>query len=393
MDKRIPVTLGLERLLESPSGRLRGARVGLICNQASVNHDFHHAADLLFAHPEIKLTALFGPQHGIRGDVQDNMIETSHAIDRATGLPIHSLYSETREPTEAMVKDLDVLVFDMQDVGCRIYTFAYTMANCMRAAKQFQKKVIVCDRPNPITGRGVAGNVLEPEQASFVGQYSIPTRHGMTLGELAQLFNGHFGIGCDLEVVTMNGWAREYWQDETDAPWVLPSPNIPTIDSATVFPGTVHFEGTQISEGRGTTKPFELIGAPYVQPEEYAEALNELGFQGVFFRSCVFRPTFQKHAGVSCGGVQIHVTDRNEFEPVIAGVAMVKLAFDMYPNEFRWKEPPYEYVFDRNPFDVIAGTSSLRESFERGDSLTSIESSWQGPLAEFLKVREQFLLY
>ena len=393
MNKRIPVRLGLERLLEAPPESLRGARVGLICNQASVNHEFHHAADLLFAHPEINLTALFGPQHGIRGDVQDNMIETSHAVDQVTGLPIHSLYSETREPTEAMVEDVDVLVFDMQDVGCRIYTFAYTMANCMRAAKQFGKKVVVCDRPNPITGQGVSGNVLEPEQASFVGQFSIPTRHGMTLGELARLFNGHFGIGCDLEVVTMEGWAREYWQDETDAPWVLPSPNIPTIDSATVFPGTVHFEGTQISEGRGTTKPFELVGAPYVQPEEYADALNELDLSGVFFRSCVFRPTFQKHGGVSCGGVQIHVLNRSDFEPVIAGVAMVKLAFDMYPNEFRWKEPPYEYVYDRNPFDVIAGTSSLRESFERGDSLKAIEAKWQGPLAEFRKLREQYLLY
>ncbi|MGI8919516.1 MAG: exo-beta-N-acetylmuramidase NamZ family protein [Pyrinomonadaceae bacterium] len=393
MNKRIPVTIGLERLLKARAGILHAARVGLICNQASVNHDFHHAADLLFAHPEVNLTALFGPQHGIRGDVQDNMIETSHAIDRVTGLPIHSLYSETREPTEVMLQDVDVLVFDMQDVGCRIYTFAYTMANCMRAAKRFGKKVIVCDRPNPITGLGVAGNVLEAEQASFVGQFSIPTRHGMTLGELAQLFNGHFEIGCDLEVVPMEGWAREYWQDETDAPWVLPSPNIPTIDSATVFPGTVHFEGTQVSEGRGTTKPFELVGAPYVQPEEYAEALNQLNFAGVFFRSCVFRPTFQKHGGVSCGGVQIHVTNRNDFEPVVAGVAMVKLAFDMYPDEFRWKEPPYEYVFDRNPFDVIAGTSSLRQAFERGDSLDSIQANWQEPLAEFGKVREQYLLY
>lgn len=393
MNKRIPVTIGLERLLDARAGMLRGARVGLICNQASVNHDFHHAADLLFAHPDINLTALFGPQHGIRGDVQDNMIETSHAIDRVTGLPIHSLYSETREPTEAMLEDVDVLVFDMQDVGCRIYTFAYTMANCMRAAKQFGKRVVVCDRPNPITGVGVAGNVLEANQASFVGQFSIPTRHGMTLGELARLFNGHFGIGCDLEVVPMEGWAREYWQDETDAPWVMPSPNMPTIDSATVFPGTVHFEGTQISEGRGTTKPFELVGAPYVQPEEYAEALNELKFPGVFYRSCVFRPTFQKHGGVSCGGVQIHVTNRNEFEPVIAGVAMVKTAFDMYPNEFRWKEPPYEYEFDRNPFDVIAGTSTLRESFERGDSLESIQASWHEPFAQFLEVREQYLLY
>jgi uncharacterized protein YbbC (DUF1343 family) len=393
MDKKIPVTLGIERLLEEHLDSISGARVGLICNQASVDHAFHHIADRLFEHDRVNLTALFGPQHGIRGDVQDNMIETAHAVDRVTGLPIHSLYSETRVPTPAMLEDIDVLLFDMQDVGCRIYTFAYTMANCMRAAREYGKKVIVCDRPNPITGLGVAGNVLEPEQASFVGQFSIPTRHGMTLGELARLFNEHFEIGCELEVVPMKGWARKYWQDETDAPWVMPSPNIPTIDSATVFPGTVHFEGTQLSEGRGTTKPFELVGAPYVEPEEYAQRLNELDQPGVYFRSCVFRPTFQKHGGVSCGGVQIHVTDRNAFEPVRAGIAMVKFAFDMYPGEFRWKEPPYEYVFDRNPFDVISGTSKLREAFERGDSLETIETQWQGPLSEFKKIREEYLLY
>lgn len=390
---KIPVAIGLERLLEGPLALLRGARVGLVCNQASVDHEFQHAADRLHAQPEINLTTLFGPQHGIRGDVQDNMIETAHAVDRATGLPIYSLYSETREPTEEMLRNVDLLLFDMQDVGCRIYTFAYTMANCMRAAKRFGKKVIVCDRPNPITGLGVAGNVLEPEQASFVGQFPIPTRHGMTLGELARMFNEHFEIGCDLDVIPLEGWERVHWHDETNAPWVMPSPNIPTIETATVFPGTVHFEGTQISEGRGTTRPFELIGAPYIQPEEYAERLNRLGFPGVFFRSCVFRPTFQKHGGVSCGGVQIHVTNRNEFEPVIVGVAMVKIAYDMYRNDFRWKEPPYEYVYDRNPFDVIAGTSTLREAFEQGDSLESIEAQWQPSLAEFSKVREEYLLY
>ena len=392
-NNNIPVTIGLERLLEQRSDIIGAARVGLICNQASVDHSFQHAADLLFANANIRLTSLFGPQHGIRGDVQDNMIETDHGVDRSTGLPIHSLYSETREPTEAMLQDVDVLLFDMQDVGCRIYTFAYTMANCMRAAKKYGKKVVVCDRPNPITGLGVEGNVLEPAQASFVGQFPIPTRHGMTLAELARMFNEHFEIGCDLEVVPMKGWQRDQWQDETDAPWVMPSPNIPTVDTAVVFPGTVHFEGTQISEGRGTTRPFELVGAPYIQPEDYAEKLNEVGFPGVYFRSCVFRPTFQKHGGVSCGGVQIHVTDRATFKPVIVGVAMAKLAYDMYRESFRWKEPPYEYVYDRNPFDVIAGTSKLRESFERGDSLESIQKSWQEPLADFGKVREKYLLY
>lgn len=390
---RIPILLGLERLLKEEAALLKGARVGLVCNQASVDHQYRHAADLFHEHPEIKLTALFGPQHGSRGDVQDNMIETGHSVDRVTGVPVYSLYSETREPTEQMMSEVDILVFDMQSVGCRIYTFAYTMANCMRAARKFGKKVIVCDRPNPIGGTKVSGNVLNPEFASFVGQFPLPTRHGMTHGELAGLFNRQFDIGCELEVVPMHGWTRECWLDDTDAPWVLPSPNMPTVDSATVFPGTVHFEGTQLSEGRGTTRPFELIGAPYIVPEQYAEELNSIGLAGVYFRSCVFQPTFQKHANVSCGGVQIHVTSREEFEPVVTGAAMVKTAYDMYTESFRWKEPPYEYVYDLNPFDVIAGTDELRKAIERADDLRTIEKSWQGPLNEFKQIRTGFLLY
>ncbi len=387
------VELGLERLLEEGHAAVRGARVGLICNQASVDHGFRHAADLLHEHPDIQVTALFGPQHGIRGDVQDNMIETGHSIDRKTGLPVHSLYSETREPTDAMLQDVDVLIFDMQDVGCRIYTFVYTLANCMRAARRLGKKVLVCDRPNPINGVTMAGNILEPEYASFVGQFALPTRPGMTVGELARMFNEHFTIGCDLEVITMNGWKRELWHDDTDAPWVMPSPNMPSLDSATVFPGTVHFEGTQVSEGRGTTRPFELIGAPYIDPDDYADRLNALGLAGVYFRSCVFQPTFQKHAGISCGGAQIHVLDRDAFEPWAAGIAMAKFAHDMYPDQFRWKVPPYEYVYDKNPFDVISGTAKIREAFEKGITLDEIVESTTAPLAEFKELREPYLLY
>jgi len=226
-----------------------------------------------------------------------------------------------------------------------------------------------------------------------VGQFAMPTRYGMTVAELALMFNDHFNIGCELEVVKLQGWSRVLWLDETDDPWVMPSPNIPTVDTTVVFPGTVHFEGTQISEGRGTTRPFELVGAPYIVPEEYAARLNAIGFPGVYFRACVFQPTFQKHGGVSCGGVQLHVTNREQFEPVIVGVGMVKAAFDMYPEDIRWKEPPYEYVYDKNPFDVIAGTNEIREAFERGDSLEDMERSWQPAIEEFKQVREKFLLY
>jgi uncharacterized protein YbbC (DUF1343 family) len=391
--KKAPVVLGVEKLLRERIDLLRGARVGLICNQASVDHGLRHVADLFHENPDLNLTALFGPQHGIRGDVQDNMIETDHAVDAVTRLPIYSLYSETREPTADMLRDVDVLVFDMQDVGCRIYTFVYTLANCMRAAKKFGKKVIACDRPNPINGRQVAGNVLDPEYASFVGQFPIPTRHGMTVCELGRMFNEHFGIGCNLECIPMDGWSRDLWLDQTDAPWVLPSPNMPTLAAATVFPGTVHVEGTQLSEGRGTTLPFELVGAPYVDPERLARELAQLNLPGVYFRACVFRPTFQKQMDKSCGGVQFHVTDRASFEPVISGVAVVKAIHDLYPDQFKWKLPPYEYEYEKNPFDVISGTAAMREAFERGDSLQSIADSWQQPLAEFMELRARYLLY
>jgi uncharacterized protein YbbC (DUF1343 family) len=292
-----------------------------------------------------------------------------------------------------MLRDVDVIVFDMQDVGCRIYTFAYTMANCMRAAKKFGKKVVVCDRPNPINGVAIEGNVTEKEFTSFVGQFEIPTRHGMTIGELAQLFNEHFGIGCELEVIPMQGWNRDMWFEDTGIPWVLPSPNIPTVDTCVVFPATVHIEGTEMSEGRGTTKPFELNGAPYIDPWAWVEELEKFDFPGVKFRQCYFQPTFQKHAGVTCGGVQIHVTDREAFTPVIIGIAMVKTAYDLYSDKFLWKQTAYEYEFDKNPFDVVSGTDKIRIAIEAGTSLQDIEDSSRGGLREFSNRRLSYLLY
>ena len=385
--------LGVELLLDEQIALIRGKRVALVCNQASVLPSFRHVADVFAEEDKFKLTTLFGPQHGIRGDVQDNMIETEHAVDSRTGIPIYSLYSETREPTEKMLENVDAIVFDMQDVGCRIYTFAYTMANCMRAAKKFGKRVVVCDRPNPITGTGVEGNVTEKEFTSFVGQFEIPTRHGMTLGELARLFNEHFGIGCDLEVVRMDGWRREMWFEETRLPWILPSPNIPTVDTCVVFPATVYIEGTELSEGRGTTKVFEINGAPFIDPYKWAAALREFDFPGVAFRECYFQPTFQKWAKETCGGVQIHVTDRDLFTPVIVGVAMIKTAYDLYPDKFEWKRDAYEYEFGKNPFDVVSGTDKLRKAIEAGEPLKDIECAWMGRLDEFKKIRESFLLY
>ncbi len=385
--------LGVEILLDEKIDLIKGQRVGLVCNQASVLPNLAHVADVFGERNDFELTTLFGPQHGIRGDVQDNMIETPHTIDERTGVPVYSLYSETREPTKEMLDDLDTIVFDMQDVGCRIYTFVYTMANCMRAAKKFGKNVIVCDRPNPINGVAVEGNVTETEFTSFVGQFEIPTRHGMTCGELAKLFNEHFGIGCELEVVAMEGWRREMWFEETRLPWVLPSPNIPTVDTCVVFPATVHVEGTELSEGRGTTKVFELNGAPFIDPYAWVAQLQKYDFAGVAFRHAFFRPTFQKWADQTCGGLQIHIIDRDAFKPVIVGIAMIKTAYDLYTDKFEWKRDAYEYVFDKNPFDVVSGTDKIRKAIEAGVSLKQIEDGWAKESKEFGELRKKFLLY
>ncbi len=386
--------LGIERLLDEKIDLIRGLRVGLVCNQASVLPDtFAHEADVFGASDEFTLTTLFGPQHGIRGDVQYNMIETPHVRDPRTGIMVYSLYSEVREPTKEMVSDIDTFVIDLQDVGCRIYTFIYTMANCMRAAKKFGKKVVVCDRPNPIGGLGVEGNITEHEFKSFVGQFELPTRHGMTIGELAKMFNEHFGIGCDLEVVEMTGWSREMWGDETGLPWILPSPNIPNVETCVVFPATVHVEGTELSEGRGTTLPFFLNGAPFIDPYAWAAELSAFNFPGVAFRHAFFRPTFCEFAGETCGGVQIHVTDRELFTPVIVGIAMVKTAFDMYPDQFQWRQNAYEYVFDKNPIDVVCGTDKIRKQIEGGIALNEIESDWAVELEKFSQARKSYLLY
>lgn len=391
--ERKPIKLGLEKILGERLDLLGNLRVGLICNQATVDHRFRHAADLFFEHPGIDLTTLFGPQHGIRGDVQDNMIETSHSTDRYTDLPVFSLYSETREPTEEMLRNIDVMVFDLQDVGCRVYTFIYTMANAMKACARFGKRFVVLDRPNPIGGIAVEGNILETGHESFVGLYPIPMRHGLTVGELAGLFNREFSIGCELEVVKMDNWAREDFADETDTPWVMPSPNMPTVETAAVFPGTVYFEGTQISEGRGTTRPFEIVGASYIDSKRFAESLALLELPGVIFRPVEFIPTFQKEAGKGCGGVFLHVTDRFAFQPVFTGLAMIKTIFDLYPDEFRWKIPPYEYVYDRNPFDVIAGTTKIREMFEQRVSFEELKTFCQNGVEDFIEMREKYLLY
>ena len=388
---RTRVVLGSEHLLES--GALAGSRVGIVCNPASIDGELRHVADRLAADTRVRLAALFGPQHGFRSDAQENMIETGHGRDQLRRVPVYSLYSETREPTAEMLRDLDVLVIDLQDVGTRIYTYIYTMANCLRAARRHGVKVVVCDRPNPIGGVAVEGPMLVRGFESFVGLYPIPMRHGMTIGELARLFNEHFAIGADLEVVTMGGWQRSMYSDETGVPWVLPSPNIPTVDSAVVYPGTVLFEGTNVSEGRGTTRPFELVGAPWMVAEHCADAMNHLALPGVHFRPALFEPTFHKHAKASCGGCQIHVLDRETFRAVETGVALTAVFRAGETSQFEWRQPPYEYEYDKLPIDILAGSSELREQIDAGVPAREIARSWEKRVVEFDKIRRRFLLY
>ena len=387
----MPVSLGSNRLLSS--GRLTGRRVGIVSNPASVDADFTHIVDALFAAPGVTVGAIFGPQHGFRSDVQDNMIETPHTSDSARRVPVYSLYSETREPTAEMLSHIDVLVIDLQDIGARIYTYIYTMANCLRAAARHRIPVVVCDRPNPIGGVEVEGALLAPGFESFVGQFPIPMRHGMTIGELAALFNEEFGIGAQVEIARMERWERGRYGDEVGLPWVIPSPNMPTIDTAVVYPGTVLFEGTLLSEGRGTTRPFELVGMPGVDAERFAEAMNRLELPGVFFRPAVFEPTFQKHAQRACGGCQIHVLDREAFKPVMTGVALIQLFRHAHPSGFAWRQPPYEYERDKLPIDILAGSDVLRTQIESDISPMEIAAGWSDDERAFGTIRKKYLLY
>jgi len=385
------IRLGSDILL--CSNRLKGARVGVVCNHASIDRGFLHVIDRVNMCEGVTLAAIFGPQHGFRSDVQDNMVETPHQDDPRRRVPIYSLYSETREPTAEMLRGIDALIVDLQDIGARIYTYIYTMANCMRAAAKHGVAVIVCDRPNPIGGEDVEGATLRPGWESFVGQFAIPMRHGMTIGELAKLFNDAFGIGASLDVVKMEGWTRDMYADLSGLPWVMPSPNMPTLDTAIVYPGTVLFEGTMLSEGRGTTRPFELVGAPWIDAERFAAEMNGAGLPGVYFRPAGFEPTFQKHAKQACGGCQIHVTDRDTFQPVITGVALIDMFRRFDPARFAWRPPPYEYEHGKTPIDILAGSDTFRRQIESGMGVGDIRASWAEDEETFRRVRAPYLLY
>ncbi|CAG9620928.1 exo-beta-N-acetylmuramidase NamZ family protein [Sutcliffiella rhizosphaerae] len=381
--------LGVEVLLKKEKHLIKGKRIGLITNPTGVDQGLNSIVDTLYNEPDTELTALYGPEHGVRGDAQAGQYVDFY-IDEKTGLPVYSLYGPTRKPTPEMLENIDVLIFDIQDVGTRFYTYIYTMAYAMEAAQENNIPFIVLDRPNPLGGLKVEGPVLDMKYASFVGNYAIPLRHGMTVGELAKLFNDEFEIGVDLTVVEMNGWKRNMYYDDTPLEFVMPSPNMPTLDTALVYPGAALIEGTNVSEGRGTTKPFELIGAPFMNADDVATALNNLKLSGVTFRAASFTPTFSKHAGALSHGIQLHITDRDSFEPIETGLHIVKTIHDMYPEDFAFRA---ENSAGISFFDNLMGNSWIRKGMEEGKSVDTLAKQWKKELNDFQKVRRGYLIY
>jgi len=387
------IAVGLEELLESEGAYLSGKKLGLLTNQASVNRQLIHNRLLLQEKYGPMLTTLFSPQHGFYSEKQDNMVESEHLRDQVTGLPIYSLYGDVRKPSEEMLEDIDVLVIDLMDVGTRVYTFMYTMVYCLQAAAEYGKRVVILDRPNPLGGWVVEGNLLETACSSFVGLYPLPMRHGLTLGELALYFNSEFAIGADLEVITMRGWKRGMIFGDTALPWIFPSPNMPTPTTALVYAGQVVFEGTNISEGRGTTLPFELVGAPFADHEEILSILRRTELPGCFLRPLLFQPTSGKWASRVCTGFQVHVTDSRHYRPYRTALALLQSFMLLYENEFEYKEPPYEYEFQRLPLDLILGSSDIRRKLEEGMPIESLEATWQEDLQRFDRLRRKYFLY
>ncbi len=385
------VLSGLDRLLARP-GDLKGRRLGLIANPTTVTSGLVHGAIALRKAKGLKLTTLFGPEHGIWADAQD-LVHVEDSRDAATGLRVYSLYGKRLAPTAEMLADVDALVYDVQDVGSRYYTFIYTMLHAMEACAAHGRTMVVLDRPNPIGGDAVDGNVLRAGWESFVGRHPLAVRHGMTAGELALLFKHERRIDVDLKVVEMKGWRRKMSHEQTGLPWVMPSPNMPTVDTAYVYPGGCLVEGTNLSEGRGTTRPFELVGAPWLDPWALARDLAREKIPGVTFRATWFTPTFQKHAGLACGGVQLHVTDRGRFPSFLTYALLIHHARRQAPERFAWRDPPYEYEQVKRPIDILFGTDVVRKAIDSGTSPRKLAGGWKKERDEFRHRRARYLLY
>lgn len=384
------VQLGLETLINEQKREFSGLRLGLLAAAASVDAQLVSSVDRLHREADITLVALFGPEHGLRGEAQAGQHVTNFTDER-TGLPVYSLYGSSYKPLPEMLTNLDALLFDIQDGGLRFYTYVSTLAHVMQAAAEHGKRVIVLDRPVFLNGTVVEGNVLDSTYSSFVGIYPIPIRYGMTAGEIAQLFNSAFGIGCALTVVPMRGWRRDMWFDDTGLPFIPPSPNLPTLSALTAYAGTCLVEGTNLSEGRGTTKPFEYIGAPFVDGNRLAKRMNELDLPGVRFRETYFVPTFSKYEGQLCSGVHLSMTDRNLFQPVETALHLIDAVRKSYPEQFEWREPWTKG--GRYPFDLLAGGSRIREGLEAEIEVSALVHSWKEELASFKELRGKYLIY
>lgn len=390
------VKTGLDVWSAAKFAPLKGMRVGAIVNPTSVDSGFRHLADLLAAADGVKLAALFGPEHGIRGEAQYMVPVDDVVRDPATGIPVHSLYGSTFEslsPRPEWLQGLDALVFDIQDVGSRYYTYVYTMALAMKAAGKAGLKFFVLDRPNPIGGTQVEGNLIRDGYHSFVGLYSVPNRHGMTAGELARLFNEQEKLHCELTVIPCEGWQRSQYWDQTGLHFVPPSPNMPTMDTALVYPGMCLGEGTNVSEGRGTCRPFEQFGAPWLDARAFVSALQQEDLPGVAFRAVGFTPTFDKYRGESCNGAMMHVTDRQAFKPLLTGIAIFRAAAQLGGKHFQWRGDAYEFVEDVPAFDLLCGTDTVRQGIERGAPLSALVEGFDREAAEFARKRQPYLLY
>jgi uncharacterized protein YbbC (DUF1343 family) len=387
---------GLDRLALGGFAKLRGRRIGVVCNQATVTGGLVHILDRLLA-PDCRgafeVVAAFGPQHGIWGHTQDNMIEWEGYRDPATGIMFHSLYGEHREPTPEMLEGIDLLLVDLPDIGTRYYTFIWTLALCMKACERIGIEVLVLDRPNPLGGLATEGPVLDPAYASFVGLYPLPARHGMTLGEVGRYLRAAFFPKVRLEVMGVEGWSRAEPYDATGLPWIMPSPNMPTLDTAWVYPGMCLLEGTTLSEGRGTTRPFETFGAPGLDGRALAEALRAEPLEGCVFRPVQFQPAFHKHCGRICGGAFLHVTDRTSFRPVLTSIAVLKAIRSIAPGALEWLPPPYEYEYERLPIDILFGNSWCREWIDAGRPLAEFRDRMDEEALAFEPLREAALLY
>lgn len=358
------VILPVDRLEQAWPEQARGKRLGALLHSASMTSDCEPVPRVLqrLDGDLFRLTALFGPQHGFAGTTQDNMIEWKGYRHPQLGIPVHSLYGEHREPTPGMLADIDVLMVDLMDVGSRYYTFAWSLFLCMKACAEAGIHVIVCDRPNPINGIDTEGSPQRWDHLSFVGLHPLPVRHAKTIGELASQFQAEAIPSCNLSVLPMEGWERTMWFDDTGLPWAMPSPNMPTLDTATVYPGMCLLEATNLSEGRGTTRPFEMFGAPWIDGQWLTDALNALQLPGVVFREVAFEPTFQKHAGQVCEGAFLHVLNRGVFQPLLTGMRILDVVRQRYPGQFAWNPPPYEYEHRKLPIEILLGRP-LREAF------------------------------